>query len=49
MFLLLAVPAIAADEPGFVSLFDGKALKGWSLVGQVGPGYVVKDGMIVCP
>jgi len=49
MFLLLAVPAIAADEPGFVSLFDGKALKGWTLVGQVGPGYVVKDGMIVCP
>lgn len=38
-----------AAEPGFVSLFDGKTLHGWKLVGGHGPGYVVKDGVIVCP
>jgi hypothetical protein len=37
------------DEPGFVSLFDGKTLDGWQLVGRKGPGYVVKDGVLVCP
>jgi hypothetical protein len=36
-------------EPGFVSLFNGKTLEGWTLMGQVGTGYVVKDGKIVCP
>src|SRR5689334_19712292 len=29
--------------------FDGKSLTGWKLVGGEGPGYVVKDGTIVCP
>jgi hypothetical protein len=29
--------------------FDGKTLAGWKLVGGEGPGYVVKDGTIVCP
>jgi len=47
--LLLALPALAAEEAGFVSLFDGKTLKGWTLVGGHGPGYVVKDGILVCP
>lgn len=37
------------DEQGFVSLFDGKSLNGWKLVGGHGPGYIVKDGDIVCP
>ena len=41
--------AYAADEPGFVSLFDGQSLKGWRLVGGRGPGYVPQDGKIVCP
>ncbi|HVX13412.1 MAG TPA: DUF1080 domain-containing protein [Pirellulales bacterium] len=39
----------AEDEKGFVSLFDGKTLDGWQLIGKVGPGYVVKDGVLVCP
>lgn len=48
--LLLTLPfAFAAGEPGFTSLFDGKTLKGWKLVGGHGPGYVVQDGKIVCP
>jgi hypothetical protein len=48
--LLLALPAFAAEESGFVSLFDGKTLDGWKLVHGRGPqGYIVKDGMLVCP
>lgn len=45
-------PASAASgntEKGFVSLFDGQSLKGWQLVRGHGPGYVVKDGILVCP
>jgi hypothetical protein len=45
---LLAVAAMAA-EPGFVSLFNGKNLDGWKLVNGKGPGYVVQDGLLVCP
>ncbi len=37
------------DEKGFVALFDGKSLAGWKLVRGHGPGYVVKDGVLVCP
>lgn len=39
----------ANDEKGFVSLFDGKTLNGWKLVRGHGSGYVVKDGVLVCP
>lgn len=38
-----------SDEKGFVTLFDGKTLNGWKLVRGRGPGYVVKDGALVCP
>lgn len=38
-----------SDEKGFVSLFDGKTLNGWKLIKGRGPGYVIKDGTIVCP
>ncbi|MFO0944436.1 MAG: DUF1080 domain-containing protein [Planctomycetota bacterium] len=34
---------------GFVSLFDGKSLKGWKLVNKKGPGYVIENGVLVCP
>lgn len=44
--LLLASPQA---EPGFTSLFDGKSLAGWTLVGGAGPGYVVRDGVLICP
>ena len=37
------------DEAGFVPLFDGKTLAGWKLVNGRGPGYIVRDGTIVCP
>lgn len=55
-FFLISVTALAlcgsalqaADEPGFKTLFDGKSLAGWKLVGGKGPGYGVEDGRIVC-
>ena len=47
--LLLATSGLIAVEPEFVELFDGKTLNGWTLVGGHGSGYLVKDGMIVCP
>lgn len=43
--LPVASPAV---ERGFTSLFDGRSLQGWTLVGKKGEGYVVRDGMIVC-
>ena len=51
-FVVLVLTAgWAADEPGFVSLFDGKTLNGWTLVEKrnQGRGYVVENGMLVCP
>lgn len=46
-------PAGAQNKPtsenGFVSLFDGKTLQGWRLEHGYGPGYVVRDGLLVCP
>ena len=38
----------AQNEPGFVSLFDGKTLTGWTLVSQHGAGYGVTNGVIYC-
>jgi hypothetical protein len=50
VLFLFALSGIAADvEPGFVSLFDGKSLSGWKLLGKTGGGYLVRDGKIVCP
>ena len=43
--ILLAAPA----EPGFTTLFNGKDLTGWKLVGQEGRGYIVEDGLLECP
>ena len=47
LFALLAMRLAAED--GFVSLFDGRTLDGWFIVNKMGPGFVVKDGKIVCP
>lgn len=44
--LLLAAPQY---EQGFTTLFDGKSLAGWQLIGGAGPGYIVRDGVLVCP
>ncbi len=36
------------DKDGFVSIFDGKTLKGWeALPAKTAPAWAVKDGMIV--
>src|SRR5579872_886686 len=48
-FCAFAVGVRAESEKGFVSLFDGESLKGWSYVGNKGGEYFVKDGVIVCP
>jgi len=54
-FFLVAGEAAAqnnqpkSSEAGFATLFDGKSLAGWKLMRGHGPGYIVKDGTIVCP
>ena len=47
---LALAPALVAQqaEAGFTSLFDGKTLAGWTLVGGHGEGYGVKDGVLFC-
>jgi hypothetical protein len=50
--LVCAAGAVRAAEKqgrGFVNLFDGKTLTGWTLVGGSGPGYVPKDGVLDVP
>lgn len=51
--ILAAAPAgqsgSGGDDVGFVSLFDGQTLAGWRLVGGHGPGYIARDGVLVCP
>ncbi|MDB6035338.1 MAG: hypothetical protein JWM16_5676 [Verrucomicrobiales bacterium] len=46
--LFTTLGSLPAAEDGFTSLFDGKTLKGWTLVGKQGPGYAVKDGLLYC-
>jgi hypothetical protein len=40
--------AVAAVEPGFSPIFDGKSLDGWKLINRNGRGYGVKDGIVFC-
>lgn len=49
LILAVASSTLTAADAGFVKLFDGKTLNGWKLVGGHGPGYIVKDGLLVCP
>jgi hypothetical protein len=51
LFLLFLSPLLCAQsgEPGFVPLFNGRDLDGWSIVNKMGPGYLVENGTIVCP
>lgn len=49
LFLTLFSTLALASEEGFVPLFDGKTLDGWTLTRERGPGYRVEDGKIVCP
>jgi hypothetical protein len=46
---LIANAALADDEPGFISLFDGATLDQWQIVNKSGRGYIVENGAIVCP
>ena len=43
------VLAAEADETGYVSLFNGKNLDGWQLRRADRKGYIVEDGLLVCP
>jgi hypothetical protein len=47
-FLLAAAVHLtqAEEEPGFIPLFNGKNFDGWI---QKGAGYVVRDGLLICP
>ena len=49
LVLLVGASLACAAEPGFVSLFDGKSLDGWKLVGGKGRGYLAENGLLVCP
>ncbi|MFQ5811218.1 MAG: DUF1080 domain-containing protein, partial [Armatimonadota bacterium] len=42
--IALSITGAAAVEEGFVPLFDGKTLDGWT-----GGKYLVEDGILVCP
>lgn len=46
----LSLPLLAQTaEDGFVPLFNGKNLGGWFIEHQIGPGFLVEDGVLVCP
>jgi Domain of Unknown Function (DUF1080) len=45
---LLGLASFGA-ESGFKDLFNGKDLSGWTLVNGSGRGYVVENGVLVCP
>ena len=48
LFLLGLVAAQAAGKDGFVSIFDGKTLKGWEAIPSTSaPAWTERDGMIV--
>jgi hypothetical protein len=49
LWVLLAPVAAVSQETGFVSLFDGKTLNGWTLLGKEGEGYLVAGGVLICP
>jgi hypothetical protein len=46
--VLFAGCATMNREAGFLPIFDGKTLAGWTLLGGKGAGYGVKDGVIFC-
>lgn len=47
--LLLGIASAPAVEKGFVPLFNGRDLTGWQIMKGKGPGYVVENGVLVCP
>ena len=51
ILLVLAAAAglLSAADKGFIPLFNGKDLTGWTLFSKSGSGYRVENGAIVCP
>ncbi len=49
MVAWLACGRSSVPEAGFVPLFDGKSLQGWQAVEKVGEGYLVENGVLICP
>lgn len=49
MVVWLACGGSPAPEAGFLPLFDGKSLQGWQPVEKVGEGYLVENGVLICP
>src|SRR6202171_5148454 len=47
--ILIAAGLMRAAESGFTTLFNGKDLTGWKLVGKEGRGYIVENGLLECP
>ncbi len=47
-FALAVMPRCAVTSP-FVPLFDGKSLNGWTIESKSGQGYIVRDGLLICP
>lgn len=50
--LILLLPLFGAaseTEDGFVSLFDGKSLEGWTIIDGSDDAFAVEDGVIHCP
>ena len=48
LFVVIITTAQAAGKDGFVSMFDGKSLKGWEATpARTAGAWTVKDGMIV--
>jgi hypothetical protein len=47
--ILIAAGMMLAAESGFTTLFNGKDLTGWKLVGKEGRGYIVENGLLECP
>ena len=52
--VFLLVLLLTATDPvhaagGWVKVFDGKTTNGWTIVGQTGQGYLVRDGILICP
>lgn len=46
---LVGAAVLPAAEKGYKDLFNGKDLTGWTLVKGRGKGYVVENGVLVCP
>jgi hypothetical protein len=44
-----AAGSTLAAKDGFEPIFNGKDLTGWTLFKGRGPGYVVENGVLVCP